>query len=87
MRYLEGYLFRGREKPQGQRPVWDENLWEPYLRHLGYFRGRPPERGTCMALSFLGTFDHRWRANCAAWTFFPRFFILVLILNISSALR
>ena len=45
-----GYSVLGLEKPQGQRPVRGEKRCDPYLRHIGYFLGRPPECGTCLAL-------------------------------------
>ena len=68
----EGYLFRGREKPQGQRPVWDvESVGAIPAAFRIYFRGRPPwNEALAWPFLFLGTFDHRWRANCAAWIFF-----------------
>jgi hypothetical protein len=50
-----------------------EKRWDPYRGHFGYFLGLPPERGTCLALSSLGIFDHLRRANFAAWRFFRRF--------------
>jgi hypothetical protein len=78
-----GIYLKGRVKPQGQRPVRGENLCEPYRRHLGYFLGRPPERGTCADLSLNGTFAHRCLANCEAWMFLLFFFIREL--HFSSA--
>jgi hypothetical protein len=49
-------------------------------RDLGYFLGRPPERGTCADLSLTSTFAHLCRANSEAWTFLPFFSFETFIL-------